>query len=197
MITHRMTESEKEIDELEKDYQELQKTNWKNIEYLNGKIQQLKKENESLKFQLSNIKTLDRRKIWELIERHKIRIVDDKGFVTAICNLALPEPVITSLITEADIIEVLNKWIDFKVTTSDDDKFEKSSKRLMFSKIAKEILGEGEGWEVVASGLVNDDIFEYEAEFTIGGKDIYDLLRDYDSKNIEIAIREVKDVNDT
>jgi predicted RNase H-like nuclease (RuvC/YqgF family) len=64
------------------------------------------KKIKELEKQLSEIKYLDRRNVWELIDKYKIRIIDDKGFVSDICSLALP--------TRERIVEVLEKHLCIK-----------------------------------------------------------------------------------
>ena len=47
--------------------------------------------------------------------------------------------------------------------------------------------------EEIASGEVIDDIFEYEAQFLIGDKDLWHIFQKYDGKSIKIYIEESKD----
>lgn len=80
----------------------------RNVDYLEWqtKIHKLEKENESLKSQLSDIKTLDRDEVEKILDEHTYicevqedcntkelvltnNQIDDT--ITAICNLALPE----------------------------------------------------------------------------------------------------------
>ncbi len=92
---------------------------------------------ELLSFAIPKVKTLDRDEVEKIINPHRKSDILGEHYdlsandITTICNLAY---------NKDKIIEVLNEWIDFNVTTSDDEKFESSSKQLMFSKIADEII---------------------------------------------------------
>ena len=57
-------------------------------------------------------------------------------------------------------------------------------------KVAHDFLKSKKHVTEIASGEVEDDIFEYEAYFHIGEKDLLNIFKGYDGKKIKIYIEE-------
>jgi len=89
------------------------------------------------------------------------------------------------VITEEDIIEVLNNRMNF--IDEKTGKYEKTNK-VFFKQIASEILSKSK-WKIVASGKVIDGMGEYMGEWIIGDKDLLNLFDCYAGKNIDVAVR--------
>ncbi|MFA5151487.1 MAG: hypothetical protein WC554_02890 [Clostridia bacterium] len=84
------------------------------------------------------------------------------------------------IITEADIVEVLESFI-----------WQDAPLYKEIKQIASQILQKGQGWEVVASGMMDYDV-HYSEKVFVNGESLNNKLREFDGKNIEIAVREVK-----
>ena len=90
------------------------------------------------------------------------------------------------IITEDKIVEVLKKNIvQVYITSTNEPVYTQED----YERIANEIL-EGQEWEVVADGLIENGALFYP---NAGRIELSDIMPDkFEGKNIEIAVREIK-----